>query len=279
MHAQTNKDSLVIATLKIDQTENVLHFNPTVENKSEYHYELDYLLLIKKTDGNKNLSVNQQKGKFTLSPNELKKLSSTTINQTENQKIKAILFIRNEDENKLIAKDSVEIITKDLIPVNENSLQTTTGIVIDDSKTKLGRDYYDIFFATYTQYPNKFDFVINISELPYRGLSSIIQIKVDQELINEFFTNPDEDWQYKQLNAQIFIYNITANTHTNVSENSFKPMGVIDIDPIFSPNSSEIIFTSTSNDMISTRNIYSIDLNKEETRTLIIPNAEMADYQ
>lgn len=56
-------------------------------------------------------------------------------------------------------------------------------------------------------------------------------------------------------------------------------MGVIDIDPIFSPNSSEIIFTSTSNDMISTRNIYSIDLNNNETRNLIIPNAEMADYK
>lgn len=99
------------------------------------------------------------------------------------------------------------------------------------------------------------------------------------KLLYTYDVSGNEDWQYKQLNTQIFIYNITANTHTNVSENSFKPMGVIDIDPIFSPNSSEIIFTSTSNDMISTRNIYSIDLNKEETRTLIIPNAEMADYQ
>lgn len=211
MHAQKSKDSLVVAKLKVDQTENILHFNPTAENKSEYHYELDYLLLIKKTDGNKNLSVNQQKGKFTLGPNELKNLGSASINQSKNQKIKAILFIRNEEENKLIAKDSVEIIVKDLIPVNENSL-TTTGIVIDDSKTKLGRDYYDIFYTTYSQHPDKFDFVINISELPYRGLSSIIQIKVDQELINEFFTNPDEDYLKQQAFATLQKLNKYADS-------------------------------------------------------------------
>lgn len=99
------------------------------------------------------------------------------------------------------------------------------------------------------------------------------------KLLYTYDVSGNEDWQYKQLDSQIFIYNLTSNTHTNVSESSYKPMGVIDIDPIFSPNSSEIIFTSTSNDMISTRNVYSIDLNNNETRNLIIPNAEMADYK
>ena len=56
-------------------------------------------------------------------------------------------------------------------------------------------------------------------------------------------------------------------------------MGMIDIDPIFSPNSSEIIFTSTSNDMISQRNIYKIDLNDDDVRDLIISNAEMVDFK
>ncbi|WCM43349.1 carboxypeptidase regulatory-like domain-containing protein [Flavobacterium sp. CBA20B-1] len=89
----------------------------------------------------------------------------------------------------------------------------------------------------------------------------------------------NEDWQYKQLDTRMYIYNITNNTHTDISAVSFKPMGSVDIDPIFSPNSSEIIFTNTSNDMISQRNIYKIDLNDNDVRTLIIANAEMADYE
>src|SRR5690606_41659050 len=108
--AQENRDSLIVAKIEVVQSENTLTFHPTVQNKGVYHYELDYLLLVKKTDADKNLSVSQQKGKFTLLPNAVESLSNTTINQTRKQKITAILFIRDEVANKLITKDSVQII-------------------------------------------------------------------------------------------------------------------------------------------------------------------------
>lgn len=199
--AQEVRDSLIVAKIEATQSEDIFTFRPTVQNKGIYHYELDYLLLVKKTDTDKNLSINQQKGKFTLEPNEIKSLTTATINQTQNQSITAILFIRDEVENRLITKDSIHIITKDLIPVKETSLTVMQGIVVDDSKTKMGRDYYDLFYSMYNQYPTKFDFVIHITELPYRGLSSILQIKVDQEVIYEFFTNPDEEYIRQQVFA------------------------------------------------------------------------------
>lgn len=197
--AQENRDSLIVAKIEVLESENMLTFKPTVQNNGVYHYELDYLLLIKKTDANKNLSVNQQKGKFTLQPNSIESLSNTEINRTQEQQITAILFIRDEVANKLITKDSLKITTKELRPVKETSLMVMTGIVVDDSKTKMGRDYYDAFYSTYNQYPSKFDFIINISEQPHRGLSSIMQIKVDQDLIFEFFTNPDEEFIKEQV--------------------------------------------------------------------------------
>ncbi|MBS7321276.1 MAG: hypothetical protein KIG55_06775 [Myroides sp.] len=199
--AQENRDSLIVAKIEVVQSENTLTFNPTVQNKGVYHYELDYLLLVKKTDANKNLSVSQQKGKFTLEPNQIESLSSTTVNQTSKQKITAILFIRDEVANKLITKDSIQITTKELRPIKESTLMVMKGIVVDDSKTKMGRDYYDAFYSTYNQYPTKFDFIINISELPHRGLSSIVQVKVDQDLILEFFANPDEEF----IKAQVAV--------------------------------------------------------------------------
>ena len=199
--AQEERDSLIVAKIEVVQSENTLTFHPSVQNKGVYHYELDYLLLVKKTDVNKNLSVSQQKGKFTLEPNQIESLSTTTINQTSKQKVTAILFIRDEVANKLITKDSIQITTKELRPIKESTLMVMKGIVVDDSKTKMGRDYYDVFYSTYNQYPTKFDFIINISELPHRGLSSIVQVKVDQDLILEFFANPDEEF----IKAQVAV--------------------------------------------------------------------------
>lgn len=198
---QDGRDSLIVAKIEAVTSEDLITFRPTVQNNGIYHYDLDFLMLVKKTDANKNLSINQQKGKFTLEPNELKSLSSTSVNQTHYQTITAILFIRDEIKNQLITKDSVVIIPEDVVPIKEAALSFMRGIVVDDSKTKMGRDYYDLFYSTYNQYPTKFDFVIHISELPYRGLSSVLQIKVDQDLIYEFFTNPDEEYIRQQVFA------------------------------------------------------------------------------
>ncbi|HLW63171.1 MAG TPA: CsgE family curli-type amyloid fiber assembly protein [Flavobacterium sp.] len=210
-NAQEVRDSLIVAKIEVTQSEDVLTFRPTVQNNGIYHYQLDYLLLVKKNDTNNNLSINQQKGKFTLEPNEIKSLGTTTVNQAQHQSITAIVFIRDEIENRLITKDSIQIITKDLIPVTEASLTLMRGIVVDDSRTKLGRDYYDLFYSTYNQYPTKFDFVIHITEMPYRGLSSILQVKVDQELIYEFFTNPDEEYIRQQVFATMQKLVVYAN--------------------------------------------------------------------
>ena len=198
---QDGRDSLIVAKIEAVTSEDLITFRPTVQNNGIYHYDLDFLMLVKKTDANKNLSINQQKGKFTLEPNELKSLSSTSVNQTHYQTITAILFIRDEIKNQLITKDSVVIIPEDVVTIKEAALSFMRGIVVDDSKTKMGRDYYDLFYSTYNQYPIKFDFVIHISELPYRGLSSVLQIKVDQDLIYEFFTNPDEEYIRQQVFA------------------------------------------------------------------------------
>ncbi|HLW42376.1 MAG TPA: CsgE family curli-type amyloid fiber assembly protein [Flavobacterium sp.] len=210
-NAQQVRDSLIAAEIEVTQSEDVLTFRPTVQNKGTYHYELDYLLLVKKTDTNKNLSINQQKGKFTLEPNEIKSLGTTMVSQAQHQSVTAIIFIRDEIENRLIAKDSIQIMTKDLVPVTEASLTLMQGIVVDDSRTKLGRDYYDFFYSTYNQYPTKFDFVIHITEMPYRGLSSILQVKVDQEVIYEFFTNPDEEYIRQQVFATMQKLVVYAN--------------------------------------------------------------------
>ena len=89
-----------------------------------------------------------------------------------------------------------------------------------------------------------------------------------------------QDANFRQIDTRIFIYNFSDQTSTDLSELSEKPIGMIDVDPQFSPNDAEVIFTTTPNDLISVKSIYKIDLNDEEyTRTLVLHNAEMIDYE
>ncbi|NLN32627.1 MAG: hypothetical protein GX159_03410 [Flavobacteriaceae bacterium] len=89
-----------------------------------------------------------------------------------------------------------------------------------------------------------------------------------------------ETSNYRQLDTRIFIYNFNDQTSTDFSTLSDKPIGTIDVDPQFSPNDAEIIFTNTANDLISVKSIYIVDLNDAEyTRNLVLFNAEMIDYE
>ncbi len=199
---QEGGEKLIEAKIEIEQIENSLTIQPTIQNLSSLFFEYNYLLLVKKTDAASNLTVNKQSGKFTLEPNEIKKLSSSKINQTPNQNVKAILYIRDENENKLIAKDSVEIKAFTHKQVEETSL-FIEGLVVDETKTKFGKEFYDQFYSIYNQYPQKHKFIILISELPFRGQTSIIQVKVDQETIYEFYSNPNEEYAKQQVSVAL----------------------------------------------------------------------------
>ena len=59
---------------------------------------------------------------------------------------------------------------------------------------------------------------------------------------------------------------------------SEKPYGTNDLDPRFSPNNAEVIFTNTSNDGISVKNIMKVTL-QDITRTALFPDAEMPDWE
>lgn len=201
-NAQEVEENQVIAKIEVEQNENFIQLQPTIQNNGELFLEYNYLLLVKKTDRKKNLSVNKQNGRFALSPGEIKNLSTTIINNNDHQTVKAVLYIRDENNNQLITKDSIEIKNSNLTRVDETSLMLK-GMVVDESKTKFGKDFYDEFYSTYNQVPEKFNFIILISEQPYRAQTSIIQVKANQDVLYEFFTNPDEEYRKQQVSIAL----------------------------------------------------------------------------
>lgn len=85
-----------------------------------------------------------------------------------------------------------------------------------------------------------------------------------------------ENLEGRQLNSHILMMDLTTGHVTDLSIT--KPGGTNDLDPRFTPNGAQVIFTNTDNDGISVRNIYKVDLDGEN-RELIAENAEMVDWK
>ncbi len=110
------------------------------------------------------------------------------------------------------------------------------------------------------------------------GAAGGLNISVDNKLL--LFTydisgyeSPDN----RQLDTHIFVYEFLTTLVTDVSVN--KPAGTNDLDPRFSPNEADIIFVNTSNDGISEKTIYRVDLASGNIITPLFSNAAMPDWE
>jgi hypothetical protein len=97
------------------------------------------------------------------------------------------------------------------------------------------------------------------------------------KLLYTFDDSQAENLQYRQLNANMYLYDITSATAINLSQ--FKVNGTNDLDPKFSPNDASVIFVNTSNDGVSQKNIYVMSLSDAVERTLTVENGYMPDWK
>ena len=59
------------------------------------------------------------------------------------------------------------------------------GLIVDETRTKIGRDFYDIFYNKWTA--NAKDFTITISEKPMPRLGALVSIKInDMDVFRDF---------------------------------------------------------------------------------------------
>lgn len=116
------------------------------------------------------------------------------------------------------------------------------------------------------------------------GAAGGLDISTDGSKI--LFTHDISGYQspnYRQLSTHIFIYDLNTDTMSDISGLSNIPNGFIDIDPRFSPNDAEVIFTHTSNDGLSRKDVYKISMQADDnghyTRSLLFENASMPDWE
>ncbi len=79
------------------------------------------------------------------------------------------------------------------------------NVVLDQTKSKFGRDVFDYFFAEYNLIPTTTYKVITIDELPARGTSTQIIFSYDNQKVFEFFTQPRQDYLQQMANYALQI--------------------------------------------------------------------------
>lgn len=201
----------VIPNIEKTEMEDMISLKARATNGSKSYQELDYLFIAIKRGNSGNLSNSRQSGKITLAPSETKKISEINIRLDKNDALKSFLYLRNEQSHKLIAKDSLEINPKELKQDEQNNpedpLYELKGLTIDETKTKIGKDFYDLFFIDYSNLKDKADSPVTITELPTRGTTTQISILTEDRTLYSFISNPSEDYLRETAKLVIRIIN------------------------------------------------------------------------
>lgn len=86
-----------------------------------------------------------------------------------------------------------------------------------------------------------------------------------------------ENSNYRQLDSKIFEYSfLLGNSYGIATE---KAAGTNDLDVRYSPNEAELIFTNTSNDGISVKNIVKCGIGVANSRTTLFSGTAMPDWE
>lgn len=78
------------------------------------------------------------------------------------------------------------------------------GIVTDDTKTKMGKDFYDLYYYYYNDNKINAKKIVTIGEELSFARNTKIIVSIDNEVIYEFLARPDEE--FLKAAAQESVY-------------------------------------------------------------------------
>lgn len=221
----------ISASIDLEVRDNsLLQITGLAENKTAVEKSLRYELSVIKSDKNKrekgNISKTGQEGRFVLPAGDKKELSTTSINIDERNRTIILLLVYDEEDN-LLGKDRKVLNgmdgEEDRSALIGNATQTSAepdvketgedgfilrGMVIEDTKTKAGNDFYDFYYCRYLAKKIDGEDIVNITEKLAIGSNTQIEVKVGDDMIMQFIVNPRS--QYIETMADQAIYRTVA---------------------------------------------------------------------
>ena len=67
------------------------------------------------------------------------------------------------------------------------------GLLVNNTKTKNGNDFYELFFRDWIAPVNARNYTISINEKPYRITTTMIEIKINETVVFQSFLQPRID--------------------------------------------------------------------------------------
>ena len=153
---------------------------------------LSYKLTVER-EAKSGRSTNHQQSDFEATPGTTTLLSEVNINVSKENYYRISLEVFKGKEK--IAVDSLinGTQTNKVIPLSKHAKDEDLeldGLIINETRSKIGRDFYDVFYRSWLAPKEARDFVIRIRELPARGRIARISIEVNNEEVTQRVLQP-----------------------------------------------------------------------------------------
>ena len=96
-----------------------------------------------------------------------------------------------ESLQKLIGEITAE--TKQQQEQSTDANLELDGMLFDETKTKSGRDFYDYFYNAWQAPPGASNYSVFITEKPYRLMTTLIEVKINETTVFQSFLQPRGD--------------------------------------------------------------------------------------
>lgn len=204
----------VEAKIVVHEGEEWIELTATAYNKTTFTQSIRYDFSVIRNDiGASNFSKNTQNGRKVVEPGQRTDLSKTTINAKPEDRVVVLLLIY-DDNDQIIAKDRVayndeetsdtevkeEFVDKLQADDKQGDIGDSydgiqlRGVVLDETKTKAGRDFYQLFYSSYLANQINSERIISLRESFSMGNNTRIQVLVDENIIFEFFVRTQYDY-------------------------------------------------------------------------------------
>jgi curli production assembly/transport component CsgE len=109
---------------------------------------------------------------------------------------------------ELTEEEADTVVDQSHVEAEKNILTGISGMVIDETRSKIGRDFYDVFYQNWTAPEAVSGFTITISEQPAPGLGTIISVKANDTETFKYRLQPRYEFIQQ---AGKYAVNITQN--------------------------------------------------------------------
>ena len=200
-----------VAKIYIKQDSEFYTFTGTAENLTPSDVNLQYDFSLYQKDDNGNINRANQADRFFLKANEKIIVSSVTVNYNATGQITLVLMLYDED-GKPVGQDRIELspkngmqqVIKDQLSPQEEAASRDQappqdgyimdGLVIENTLTKAGRDFYKYFYSDYYNRGIRTKKNIVIKEVPGKMRSTRISVKIDDRVLWQFFSQPKKSF-------------------------------------------------------------------------------------